>query len=163
MTLLNDLRVLKSEGRPIKVLAFRNWDTADLGAGYMEIDAASRLARTASLSLDSTVIVLTGSFHARRSLRAGVVHTPMVGLMPRRDVLSLNFYNLGGEHWGCRETCGPQPLGTAGDFRTRGVVLNPVEDGDYDGTYSTGGPATAALPASGRTERMTPVLPPPRR
>lgn len=157
MALLNELRALIKEGRPIKVLAFRNWDTVEVGAGYMEIDSAARLVRAAAVAKESTVVVLTGSFHARRSLRADVAHTPMVGILPRQDVLNLSFYNSGGEHWGCRDTCGRQPLASGGGLRTRGVVLSPVEDGDFDGSYAIGGPATAALPVSGITERVTPL------
>lgn len=149
LSLMEALRELKLKGRISDVMAF---DDSRPGTSNAERDQrmASALGAAAGRHANALVLALTGNLHASKKLIEGFGSYPfMAMLLPAAQTVSLFVSDQGGEAWTqMQDGCRPHKLrSTGGD--NRGIVLSetaaPVRG--FDGTASTGLPATASAPA----------------
>jgi hypothetical protein len=103
----------------------------------------------------STVVVLVGNAHARKTKidfgdSSRKPFMPMAGLLPADRTLTLDAVGNGGTAWFCSgptpEDCGPHDAGALRESHPRGVELEPVMGGAYNGVLELGVPTTASPP-----------------
>lgn len=75
---------------------------------------------------------------------------PAAGHLPDAETVTLKIAQQGGTAWNCQSECGVHSVRTADDVELRGVIIQPVEDGAYDGLLALG-PSTASPPISDRS------------
>lgn len=148
--MLERLRDLKAEGRDLTLRAYQP-STArprEFDQSYREIEMAGLLMDAAYSRPDALVLALGGSLHARKTLSPQHGFLFATGHLKASNVVSLRTASQGGHTWACfSPTCGDTNLGQ-GDFDhdRRGVILEPQQDGAYDGLLALG-PSTASGPA----------------
>ncbi|MCO8028651.1 hypothetical protein NI454_01655 [Brevundimonas diminuta] len=149
LDLLLRLRAMKRETPSLKVVAFAPDSPRVQGfsQSYYDLDMAHRLATAARKAPDSRMLVLVGNIHAQRKTIERMNLIPAVVHLPPAEVLSLYVVQQGGTSWNCRrDGCGPAPLPVSYDAAVRGVIVQPYENGAFDGVLALG-PTTAAEPA----------------
>lgn len=151
LRLLLSLRELHSRHHDLKVVAF---DAPYTGAESERDKAMGE----ALLSLRPTkpndlVLILTGNLHAMQASKRGFDRAPTY--LPRKEILSLEVTDKGGETWSqsLEDGCGPQEGGVPDKDITRpyGIFLDPTlaPFGKVDGILSLGVPLTPSAPAAG--------------
>lgn len=150
LALLNRLRVLKASGRDVVIHAFVPSLPHVIGVGqaYSELHMATKLSSAAYAYPDAQILVLVGNVHAGKILSDNSrVGLPALAHLPPEDVISLRVSFQGGEAWNCREICGVHPMTPTHDPDLRGVVMQSIDDGAYDGLLALG-PSTASPQAA---------------
>lgn len=147
--MLNSVRVLKAAGRDIAIHAFQpmHQRPRDLDQAWYELDMGHALSLAVSARPQARVLALVGNLHARKTPhpRDPELGVPAAGHLPAADTLTLNIAQQGGEAWNCQETCGVHASRGVYDPEARGVILQPSDDGAYDGVLALG-PTTASPP-----------------
>lgn len=149
--LFETLRQLRSTGAIVSVVAFQPSNFASPPSPVEYEQAMAELVRSAARK-NATVVALVGNVHAMRtevSWRGG--YLPMAGHLPAEATVTLNAPGEGGETWACSGqpmTCGPMPLGSYGQARSRAVELSSDTQAAYSGVLYLGIPTTASLPVS---------------
>lgn len=150
LAMMHEVRALRSAGRDIAFHAFQPSAPrpAGLDQAWYELDMGSALAEALYRHPSARVLAIVGAIHARKtgSERFPHVGLPAVGHLPKTDVLSLRLAEQGGQAWNCRQTCTVNPVGQNYDPSRRGVILEPLDNGTYDGVLALG-PVTASPPA----------------
>lgn len=150
LALLKRLRVLKANGRDVAIHAFVPSvpHVPGVGQPYSELKMATTLSSAAYAHPDAKILVLVGNVHASKIVsRNPRVGRPAIAHLPPEDVVSLLVSSQGGEAWNCRDTCAVHPMSAADDPDLRGVVMQSIDDGAYDGWLALG-PATASPQAA---------------
>lgn len=149
--LFERLRQMHAQGRVVRVVAFQDSTPYDRSAGQgpYEIKLAT-IVRDAGAS-GGTVLALVGSAHARKTeVNFGKPFMPMASHLPADRTLTLNAVGNGGTAWNCTgptpADCGSHERRAAGKPAKRGVALQPVEEGAYDGLLNLGATTTASPP-----------------
>lgn len=115
---------------------------------WWELEMGYRMSRPLVDRPEARLLILVGDLHARKlgyGDRRGI-GLPAAGHLHGPDTLTLHFAQQGGRSWSCQPDCGPQETFVAYDARVRGVILEPVDGGAYDGVLAVG-PTTASPPA----------------
>lgn len=120
--LLERVRVLRADGCAIRLMAF---DDVDFYGAGRDRDAlmAARLRELRLAHPDTTMLVLTGNYHARlvppdhviiNDIRTDDVRKPMAGYLGDLGVVSINLRAHDGAAWACiAGSCGKKLLQTA--------------------------------------------------
>jgi len=153
LAMLQRLHGLQAAGRDLTVRAFQPSDgrTDGFDQSYYELKMARLLIDAAMVRPEAKVLVLSGSLHAmkRPSPRHGFLFA--AGHLNPSHVRSLITADQGGSVWACfgptRADCGAREIGAAFDPALRGVILEPQQEGLWDGLLALG-PTTAAPPAA---------------
>lgn len=148
--MLNRLRLLKANGREVVIHAFVPSvpHVRGVSQAYSELQMGAKLSSVAYAHPDAKILVLVGNVHASKIVSDNPrIGRPAVAHLPSADVISLLVGFQGGEAWNCRESCGVNPMEVVDDPNLRGVVMQPMDDGAYDGLLALG-PATASPQAS---------------
>jgi len=153
LAMLQRLHVLRASGRDLTVRAYQPSDgrTDGFDQSYYELKMARLLIDAAMLRPEARVLVLGGSLHAMKgaSPRHGFLFA--AGHLNPSHVVSLTTADQGGSAWACfgptRADCGERETGAAFDLDLRGVILEPQQDGVWDGLLALG-PTTASPPAA---------------
>ncbi|KAK0340065.1 hypothetical protein LTR94_032000, partial [Friedmanniomyces endolithicus] len=154
LALLMRIRALNQEGRDIAVHLFQPSSLTrgpGLDQSWYELNMGFLLAQARQKRPDARVIGLAGNIHARKTpyQRYPDLGVPAAGHLPAREVLSLKIAQQGGEAWNCSsDDCGVNASMASFDAEPRGVILEAVDDGGYDG-YLALGPWTASPPMGG--------------
>ena len=146
--LLERLRHMHWAGLVARVVAFV--DSSPVEAvpeawqGWYE-ERLAAIVRGAAGS-DAIVVGLVGNTHARKTeVDFGRRYMPMAALLPAEQAVTLYTTGTGGEAWNCtRDACGPHE--NRGPPGTRGVELQPLMGGAYDGLLQLGVETTASPP-----------------
>ena len=142
------LRTQHAAGRVSRVVAF----DADMseGGGDRERQMAASI-QAIKLSTSGLVIVLTGTFHARKTRDdTRAQYQPMGALLPPSSTVSLRITANGGSSWNCwKDGCGIHLITRESDESRKLIELKPTTDGSYDGTINLGSSTTPSPPASG--------------
>ena len=142
--LIEWLRVQHRLGRVKGVVAF----DADIAtdSADREQQMAKRL-RAVNPGNGGLVVILTGSFHARKQKKEGYSYAPAASLLPPRSTLSFLIRNYGsGQSWSCRNgACGVQTEGSVGRPK-RGLYFQTSANRAYDGALDLGVPPSASPP-----------------
>ncbi len=163
MGLLQDLSVWRASGHDIEVFAFDStWqETADQEDFVLARSAImAERVDAAVAGFDGAILLLTGEFHARKLPFdfGNQRYEPMASKVSARPVLSLKMQYLAGEAWvhagiekpdgTYEDRVGPLKLSAIAPEGSpqKAFVLEPSEDGLFDGSYFTG-PVTASPPA----------------
>lgn len=149
--MLERLRALKSAGRDLTLRAWQPNIVRPPGfdQSYWEIGMADRLVQAAYSRPNAYVLVLGGSNHARKTISERYGFLFAAGHLKTTNVVSIRVALQGGRTWACfgDAPCGDSDLGPAEfDSARRGVVLEPQEEGAFDGLLALG-PSTASAPA----------------
>ena len=144
------LHALKAAGRDVSVRATqpgarpRGFDQS-----YYEIEMAHAWTRTAYDRPEARVLILVGSLHAMKTRLTPDDFLFAAGLLDPAQVRSVRLAGQGGAAWSCPmgEPCGTHDIAPVQDAAMRGVVLQPVSGGAWDGWLALG-PVTASPPAS---------------
>lgn len=149
LAMLNSVRELKLEGRDVAFHAFQPSTPRPRGLeqSWYELDMGHALSLAAYKRADAKILVLVGNLHARKT---GIARFPDVGLpaaghLPATETLTLNVAQQGGEAWNCQRECDAHSSIARYDAEARGVILEPAQDGAYDGVLALG-PSTASPP-----------------
>ena len=149
LAMMESIRDLRAAGRDVAFHAFQpsTLRPPGLTQAWYELDMAHALARAIYQRPSSTVLAIVGSTHARK---ARLAHLPALGLpaaghLPDADVVSLRVARQGGEAWNCQQECTVNPVPTHDDPQARGVIMEPADDGAFDGVLALG-PSTASPP-----------------
>jgi hypothetical protein len=149
LAMLNRIRALRAEGLDVTIHLFQPSTArpAEFVQSWYELDMAKALAVGIYARPESRVLVLVGNLHARK---IGIAEIPEVGLpaiahLPATEVLSLKVAQQGGEAWNCGPECGANSIRSTYDASARGVILEPDDEGAYDGLLAVG-PTTASPP-----------------
>lgn len=149
LAMLNSVRELKLDGKDVAFHAFQPSSPRprELDQSWYELDMGHALSLAAYERADAKILVLVGNLHARKTGfdRFPDVGLPAAGHLPAADTLTLNVAQQGGEAWNCQRECGVHPSIVRYDAEARGVILEPSEDGAYDGVLALG-PSTASQP-----------------
>lgn len=149
------LQTLKASGRDLSIRAFMPSERRPAGfdQSYYEIDMARLLVDAAASRPEALVLALGGNLHNRKTLLdEDDAYLFAAGHLKPSVVVSLNFAQQGGQSWSCmggidNETvCGPSDSRAVMDPGIRGVILEPQDDGAWDGLLALG-PLTASPPA----------------
>lgn len=155
--LFDRLRQMHREGIVKKVVAFQDDSDVNDPPG----DQGPYETRLAAIVHDAaapgvTVLALVGNLHARKtvatpSARDSKPFMPMASDLPADQALTLNALGNGGSAWNCigpttPPDCGAHPNPGSSEPVTRGVELQPVEGGAYDGVLNLGTETTASPP-----------------
>lgn len=142
---------LKAAGRDISLHPFQplmsRVPRADQAWG--ELEMAYGMSRALVFRPHARLLILVGDLHARKAPFSPwpEVGLPAAGHLHLPDTLTLHFAQQGGQNWGCEQTCGVQTAVGVYDPDARGVIMEPVHDGAYDGVLAVG-PTTASTPAA---------------
>lgn len=149
--LLDQMRVLRRQGRDITVVYFKPLNLSDLNQDYYEVRMAALLAQAAEQHTNALVVGLVGNIHARKTaitLGSSTKILPAVTHLPRHDVLTFNAITAGGSAWQCRdEGCGDYKF-PPGKPKAKGLYRTPGAAAAFDGQFSVGVPFTASPPAA---------------
>jgi len=147
--LFETLRQMRAAGQIASVVAFQ---AARFEAGQFSQEGSEKAMAQLVLAgtpAGSTVLVLTGNIHARRTAVPWEPrYLPMAAHLPAEATVALDARGEGGEAWGChsRDDCGPKPQGRYPGSHERGVVLESVGEGAYSGALHLGAATTASPP-----------------
>ncbi|HEX8470435.1 MAG TPA: hypothetical protein VF633_04935, partial [Brevundimonas sp.] len=150
-SMLQRVHALKAAGRDVTLWAYQPSTARPRGfdQSYTEIEMAGLLMDAAYARPDAIVLALGGSFHARKTIAPQYGFLFAAGHLKAGNIVSLRTAFQGGRTWACfgEAPCGDTDLGQ-GDFghERRGVILEPQNDGAYDGLLALG-PTTASPPA----------------
>jgi len=153
--LLEDLRILRRQGSPVRLLL--------LDAFPPSADDPTRdrlMARNLKAAVDAhpqdVVLVMTGNLHSRVTLGSpwDPKYEPMgyhlTQAEPKRKITALDVSRSGGTAWTCMtpdsESCKVREIPGKGDDKGVRVILHPLEGG-FNGVYNVGR-LTASLPAA---------------
>jgi hypothetical protein len=152
LRLLVSLRELHRLHSDLRAVAFDVPDTS-VGPGVREEAMAHALLSLSPTQPNDLVLILTGNLHAMQASKRGYDLAAMY--LPRKEILSLEVTDRGGESWSESKTdgCGPQK-GGVGDKDAKkpyGIFLDPslAPFGKVDGVLSLGVPLTPSAPAAG--------------
>jgi len=152
LRLLVSLRELRRVQPNLRVVAFDVPDTG-IGAKAREEAMGHTLLSLSTAKPHDLVLILTGNLHAMQAPQFGYDLAAMY--LPRKEILSLEVTDRGGESWYQTQEggCGPSK-GTAPDKdakRPYGIFLGPslAPFGKVDGVLSLGVPLTTSAPAAG--------------
>lgn len=148
------LRTLRAAGRDIAVRAFMPTERRPAGfdQSYYEIDMARMLVDAAASKPEALVLALGGNLHNRKTAFNKDGYLFAAGHLRPTAVLSLNVAQQGGQSWSCTGrssgeiVCGSDDSIAVMDPEARGVILEPQDDGAWDGLLALG-PWTASPPA----------------
>lgn len=149
LAMMLSVRRLRLEGRDVAFHAFQPSTPRprELTQAWYELDMGHALAGAIYARPQSKVLVIVGNLHARKTgfARFAEVGVPAVGHLPAADVLTLKVADQGGTAWNCRPECNAYPSRAVDDMELRGVLLQPSDDGAYDGQLALG-PSSASPP-----------------
>jgi hypothetical protein len=152
LRLLVSLRELRRLQPDLRVVAFDAPYTGNTPGAREEAMGQTLLALGTAKPHD-LVLILTGNLHAMQAPQFGYDLAAMY--LPRKEILSLEVTDRGGESWTLSSTgaCGPSP-GGVGDKDAKkpyGIFLDPslAPFGKVDGILSLGVPLTSSAPAAG--------------
>jgi hypothetical protein len=117
--------------------------------GWWELEMGYRMSRPLVERPEARLLILVGDLHARKAGygdRFGI-GLPAAGHLHGGDTLTLHIARQGGQSWSCQPDCGVQQDPAAYDPDVRGVVLQPFDNGAYDGVLAVG-PTTASPPVA---------------
>lgn len=159
MAMMRLVRQLRAQGRDVTFHAFQpsKLRPPQMIQAWYELDMGHALAEGALARPDARVLAIVGNLHARKTghPRFAEVGVPAAGHLPAQETLTLSIAQQGGFAWNCQAECGIHPSREVYDASVRGVILQPSEDGAYDGVLALG-PSTASPPiASSRQYRET--------
>lgn len=149
------LQALKTAGRDLSIRAFMPSERrpADFDQSYYEIDMARLLVDAAASRPEALVLALGGNLHNRKTMFDDVdAYLFAAGHLKPSVVVSLNVAQQGGQSWSCMGSPSGETICDASDSRAvmdpeiRGVILEPQDDGAWDGLLALG-PWTASPPA----------------
>lgn len=149
--MMQTIRRLKAEGRDVTIRAFQpsNPRPAAFDQNYYELDMASALVSAAADRPESRVLVLVGNIHASKTRFERFDLMPAAAHLPRKETVSLNVAQQGGQSWSCQaDGCRAYDSLARYDAEARGVIMGPVSEGAWDGVLAVG-PVTASPPAAG--------------
>ncbi len=151
--MLESIRLLKTSGADISLLAFQPSQTTPMGfsANYYELEMAALLAKGAKARPDARMLVLIGNLHGSKTRIESFDLTPAVAHLPQNEVTNLFVAEQGGDSWNCTDTCGLHEI-LAVDADPLGVTLRPYRSGRYDGVLAIG-QSVASPPAASRWMR----------
>ncbi len=109
LAMIENLRVLKSQGRVIDVVGY-DVDSSDGGNQTRDDGMAAELRRLyGRLPAGARMLVLTGNVHAMLQRPAGappeMQTQPMASLLRDLDIYSVRLGALRGQAWACADTC----------------------------------------------------------
>jgi len=123
---------------------------------WWELEMAYGMSRPLIDRPQARLLILVGNLHARKTRieRIPDVGLPAAGHLHAADTLTLNIAQQGGDAWNCQETCGVHPTRGVYDPEARGVILQPSDDGAFDGVLALG-PSTASPLAAAPSQPAT--------
>lgn len=149
LAMMQSIRDLRAAGRDVAFHAFQPSAPRPPGLtqAWYELDMAHALAGAINERPSAKVLAIVGSIHARK---ARLDHLPALGLpaaghLPGAEVVSLRVAQQGGEAWNCQQECTANPVPTHDDPQARGLIMEPTDDGAFDGILALG-PSTASPP-----------------
>jgi hypothetical protein len=152
LRLLVSLRELRRLHPDLRVVAFDAPYTGTAPGARDEAMGHALLSLSAAKPND-LVLILTGNLHAMQASKRGYDLAAMY--LPRKEILSLEVTDRGGESWSesIAGGCGPSK-GGVGDKDAKkpyGIFLDPslAPFGKVDGILSLGVPLTSSAPAAG--------------
>lgn len=155
LAMLLSIRQLRADGRDVAFHAFQpsRARPRELTQAWYELDMGHALAGAVYARPQSRVLVIVGNLHARKTgfARFADVGVPAAGHLPAADVLTLNVAQQGGTAWNCQSECAVHPSRAVDDVDRRGMILQPSDDGAYDGILALG-PSTASPPVTPEPE-----------
>ncbi|MFN7387908.1 hypothetical protein [Brevundimonas sp.] len=149
--MMQSVRRLRVEGRDVTIRAFQpsNPRPAGFDQNYYELDMASELVEAAASRPESRILVLVGNIHASKTHFERIDLMPAAAHLPRKETVSLNVAQQGGQSWSCQaEECRVYDSIARYDAEARGVIMGPVSEGAWDGVLAVG-PVTASPPMAG--------------
>lgn len=142
---------LKAAGQDIALRAFAPRMSVIQGRdqAWWELEMAYGMSRALVARPDARLLILVGSLHARKTPfeRFPEVGLPAAGHLYSGDTLTLRIADQGGSAWNCQAECGVHTARAVHDADLRGVILEPEDEGAYDGLLALG-PTTASPPAA---------------
>ncbi|MBL0969312.1 MAG: hypothetical protein IBJ02_09375 [Brevundimonas sp.] len=142
LAMLNAVRELRIAGRDVAFHAFQPSRSRPQGfsQAWYELDMGHALADAIHERPNAKVLAIVGNLHARKTAfsRWPEVGVPAAGHLPSADVLTLRVSQQGGEEWNCQSECGVNVSRGVEDHGRLGVILEPDEDGAYDGRLALG-------------------------
>jgi hypothetical protein len=138
--LIEYLRGLKAAHRITRVVAF------DPAGGDRDAVMAQNLMTASQAVPSSLTLVFTGNVHAAKVPPDPHFQQGAASMLPLAVTISLVVAMKRGLAWDCESTCGPHRMGPDSSL-ARGVFVGTAWLKGYDGTLSTGTPATPSLPA----------------
>lgn len=149
LAMLERLRDLKAGGRDILVVATQPSVHRPEGfdQSYFEVYMAHAWIRAAYSRPEARVLILVGNMHAMKDRMHPDDHLFAAGHIDKRFVRSLKVAQQGGATWDLSSDghFGISPQYAAEPADMRGVILQPVRGGLYDGWLALG-PATPSPP-----------------
>ena len=129
--LVEQLRQLRQQGKPVAVLAMDNPVGTPAGSEARDLAMAGRIrAAFATLPADGRLLVLAGNVHAMKAkplFAPPEMQTPMGARLRDLDPYSAFTMAGEGEYWACiNGTCGPQAV------EKRSIVSGENGDPSYD-------------------------------
>lgn len=115
---------------------------------WWELEMAYGMSRPLVDRPQARLLILVGNLHARKTPldRWPDVGLPAAAHLHAADTLTLNVAQQGGDAWNCQTECQIHASTGVYDPEARGVILQPSQDGAYDGVLALG-PSTASRPA----------------
>ena len=149
--MMQAVRRLKAEGRDVTLRAFQPSSPrppAFDDQNYHELDMASALVAAAADRPEARVLVLVGNIHASKIRFDRFDLLPAAAHLPRKATVSLNVAQQGGQSWSCQaDGCRAYDSTARYDPQARGIIMEPVGEGAWDGVLAVG-PVTASPPAA---------------
>lgn len=155
LTLIEELRLLFQAGRIGSVVAFQPGRLPE--TGYTPAWYEERMAELIvnGSEAERRTLVLVGNAHAQlKNITFGErTYSPMAMHLPSERTLTLYVVGNGGAAWTCQGNgvdgpeCAAHPVRPPPEQFERGVRLQPMFDGAFDGQLGIGGNYTASPPA----------------
>jgi hypothetical protein len=149
--MMQAIRRMRTEGRDVTFHAFQptNSRPAGFDQNYYELDMAVAMVAAATERPEARVLMLVGNIHAGKIRFDRFDLMPAAAHLPRRETVSLNVAQQGGQAWSCQSNgCRVYDSMARYDIEARGVIMEPVGEGAWDGVLAVG-PVTASPPAAG--------------
>lgn len=150
LEMMQSIRRLKAGGADVAFRAFKpsHPRSAAFDQNYYELDMAVELSRAATERPEARVLVLVGNVHASKTRFERFDLLPAAAHLPRKATVTLNVAQQGGQSWSCQaDGCRAYDSLARYDTEARGVIMEPVRDGAFDGVLAIG-PWTASPPAA---------------
>lgn len=148
--MMQAIRRLKADGRDVTLRAFQPSSPRPpaFDQNYYELDMAVELSRAATERPGSRVLVLVGNIHASKTRFERFDLMPAAAHLPPKETITLNVAQQGGQAWSCQaEGCRVYDSMVRYDAEARGVIMEPVSEGAWDGVLAVG-PVTASPPVA---------------
>ncbi|WP_226637215.1 hypothetical protein [Brevundimonas poindexterae] len=149
VAMLNRIRALRAEGLDVTIHLFQPSSGRPAGfvQSWYELDMAKALSEGIYARPEARVLALVGNLHASKTAIDDMPHVGLPAFAHFRpaEVFSLQVMWQGGEAWTCNPECGSHAYPSAHDASARGVILEPDDEGAYDGLLAVG-PTTASPP-----------------